>query len=125
MKTIRIGQSTPSRQLKRAAIAELRLSGIFDLSCDSLINRVATEAIRDKVGTLLLNMHGVGFMDSQGLRVLVCLLKKLKPHGIEVALCALSPQVKVLFEITSMDRLFDIYDSREALLPAKKEVPLA
>jgi anti-sigma B factor antagonist len=102
-------------------IRELRLSGIFDLNCSSFIDRAAAEAIKDEVGTLLLNMHDVAFMDSQGLRVLVCLLKMLKPHGIKIAVCSLSPQVKVLFEITSMHRLFEVYDSHEGLLAAKKK----
>jgi anti-anti-sigma factor len=96
-------------------IRELRLSGIFDLNCSSTIDRAATAAINDGISTLLINMKEVIFMDSRGLRVLVCLLKTLKPHGISIAVCSLSPQVKVLFEITSMHRLFGIYNSREGL----------
>jgi anti-sigma B factor antagonist len=96
-------------------IRELRLSGIFDLNCSSSIDRAATAAIRDGIATLLVNMQDVIFMDSRGLRVLVCLLKTLKPHGIGVAVCSLSPQVKVLFEITSMHRLFQIHNCREGL----------
>jgi anti-anti-sigma factor len=104
-----------------STIRELRLSGIFDLNCSSFIDRAAAEAIKDKVGTLLLNMQDVAFMDSQGLRILVCLLKMLKPHGIKIAVCSPSAQVKVLFEITSMYRLFEIYNSLEELLAAKKK----
>jgi anti-sigma B factor antagonist len=100
-------------------IKELRLSGIFDLNCSNLIDRTAADVIKDRVGTLLLDMRDVVFMDSQGLRILVCLLKALKPYNIKVAVCSLSPQVKVLFEITSMSRLFDIYDGREDLLIAE------
>lgn len=102
-------------------IRELRLSGIFDLNCSSLIDRAAAEAVQDRVSTLLIDMHDVVFMDSQGLRVLVCLLKALKPYNIKIAVCSLSPQVKVLFEITSMSRLFDIYEGREGLLMTEEE----
>jgi anti-sigma B factor antagonist len=96
-------------------IKELKLSGIFDLNCSSSIDRAAKAAIKDGIATLLINMRDVTFMDSRGLRVLVCLLRTLKPHGIGVAVCSLSPQVKVLFEITSMHRLFEIYDCRDGL----------
>ncbi len=96
-------------------IRELKLSGIFDLNCSSAIDRAAKAAIRDSIATLLLNMQEVIFMDSRGLRVLVCLLRTLKPYGIGVAVCSLSPQVKVLFEITSMHRLFEIHDYRTGL----------
>jgi anti-sigma B factor antagonist len=97
--------------MSSTTIRELRLSGIFDLNCSSAIDRAATAAIKDGIATLLIDLHDVTFMDSRGLRVLVCLLRALKPHGIGVAVCALSPQVRVLFEITCMHRLFNIYDS--------------
>jgi anti-sigma B factor antagonist len=102
-------------------IRELRLSGIFDLNCSSSIDRAAAAAIKDGIATLLINMRDVIFMDSRGLRVLVCLLRMLKPHGIGVAVCSLSPQVKVLFEITSMHRLFEIYDRSEVLALDEEE----
>jgi anti-anti-sigma factor len=102
-------------------IKELKLSGIFDLNCSDPIDRAAETAIKNKIDTLLINMRDVVFMDSRGLRVLVCLFKALKPHGIKIAVCSPSPQVKVLFEITSMDRLFDIYDCREGFPLAEEE----
>lgn len=67
---------------------------------------------------LLLDMTGVSFVDSTGLGVLVSLLKMMGQDG-KVAVAGAQPVVQRLFEMTQLDRLFQLHptvaQARESL----------
>jgi anti-sigma B factor antagonist len=57
-----------------------------------------------------------GYIDSSGLGVLVSLSKKIREQGGELRLSSLNEDLRTLFELTKLDTLFRIADSRgEAL----------
>lgn len=58
---------------------------------------------------LVINLQGVGYVDSSGLATLVEILKKSRSRGGALHLTNLSDKVKSLFEITKLDKLFGIY----------------
>jgi anti-sigma B factor antagonist len=65
---------------------------------------------------LVIDLTGVSMVDSSGIGAMVGLLKKVGSRG-EIALCALSDNVKQIFRITRMDRVFKTFpDSAQALL---------
>ncbi len=57
-----------------------------------------------------------GYIDSSGLGVLVSLSKKIREQGGELRLANLNDDLRTLFELTKLDTLFQIADSREAAL---------
>lgn len=57
-----------------------------------------------------------GYIDSSGLGVLVSLSKKIREQGGELRLSSLNEDLRTLFELTKLDTLFRIADSREAAL---------
>ena len=67
---------------------------------------------------LLLDMTNVSFVDSTGLGVLVSLLKMMGQQG-RVAVAGAQPAVQRLFEMTQLNRLFQLHltvaQAREAL----------
>ena len=76
--------------------------------------KTKTAALIDSEYTeILLDFSGTKFIDSMGLGSLVSILKQATQRKKQVALCALSPQVRQIFELTRLYRLFDIFDSRE------------
>lgn len=54
-----------------------------------------------------------GYIDSSGLGVLVSLSKKIREQGGELRLSSLNEDLRTLFELTKLDTLFRIADSRE------------
>lgn len=71
---------------------------------------------------LLLNLKEIKFIDSSGLGAVVTLLKKLLPDG-SLKLCGLNRNVAYAFEITNLNKIFDIYESQATALQAfQKEV---
>jgi len=61
----------------------------------------------------LVDFTNTGYIDSSGLGVLVSLSKKIREQGGELRLSSLNEDLRTLFELTKLDTLFRIADSRE------------
>ncbi len=70
-------------------------------------------SIENGVQIILVDFTDVTFMDSSGLGTLVLSLKTARNAGVKMFLCSINEQVKMLFELTSMDSVFEIFDNRE------------
>jgi anti-anti-sigma factor len=77
------------------------------------LNAVADESTS---GGMLLNLENVRFLSSAAINKLIVLDKRIKSIGGDIRLSNLRPEVRDVFSITNLDRLFTIYDnSAEAL----------
>jgi anti-anti-sigma factor len=61
-------------------------------------------------GNVLLHFGRVNFMSSAALGMLVRVHKKCKEYDIALKLCNICPDIRQVFKITSMDKIFDIHD---------------
>lgn len=59
---------------------------------------------------LLVDMGQVESIDSAGLMVLVAALTTAQRLNKRLALCSVSQSVRMIFELTQLDRVFDIFD---------------
>ncbi|MBI4545230.1 MAG: STAS domain-containing protein [Gemmatimonadetes bacterium] len=64
----------------------------------------------------LIDFSKTGYIDSSGLGVLVSLSKKIREQGGELRLANLNEDLRTLFELTKLDTLFQIAESREQAL---------
>jgi anti-sigma B factor antagonist len=64
----------------------------------------------------LIDFDRTGYIDSSGLGVLVSLSKKIREQGGELRLANLNEDLRTLFELTKLDTLFQISDSRDEAL---------
>ena len=62
---------------------------------------------------VLVDFSQVTFMDSSGLGALVLARKEVRNAGSQLYLCSLNHQLQMLFELTSMDQIFDIFTDQE------------
>ena len=62
---------------------------------------------------LVLDLSQLRFVDSSGLGAMLSCLRQLTARGGDLKLCSLSKQVRALFELVRMHRIFDIYGTRE------------
>jgi anti-sigma B factor antagonist len=60
---------------------------------------------------VLVDLEGVGFMDSTGLGVLVGALKRLREHEGRMALVCTQPPLLRILRITGLDQEFPMYES--------------
>ncbi len=80
-----------------------------------LKQRVLDELDRNE-RQFLIDFAGTGYIDSSGLGVLVSLSKKIRELGGELRLANLNDDLRTLFELTKLDTLFQIADTRERAL---------
>lgn len=81
-------------------------SGVLD---GNTTNELRTQ-IRDSMNTgermILIDLQDVNFMNSSGIGALVATLKDVKKEGGKLFLCSLSDQVRIIFQLTKMERVF-------------------
>jgi anti-anti-sigma factor len=65
----------------------------------------------------VVDFSNTGYIDSSGLGVLVSLSKKIRELGGELRLSSLNEDLRTLFELTKLDTLFKIADTRDEALP--------
>jgi len=58
---------------------------------------------------LLVDLQAITFMDSSGLGALVSALKSIRNNNGEMVIAGANDQVQMLFELTSMTKIFKIY----------------
>jgi len=64
----------------------------------------------------VVDFAGTGYIDSSGLGVLVSLSKKIREQGGELRLSGLNEDLRTLFELTKLDTLFRIADTKAQAL---------
>ncbi len=87
--------------------------GILDGTKAVSFREEINHSIANGAQIILVDFTDVTFMDSSGLGALVLALKTVHSTDIKLVLCSINEQVKMLFELTSMDQIFEIFSSRE------------
>ncbi|MEQ1856907.1 MAG: STAS domain-containing protein [Longimicrobiales bacterium] len=64
----------------------------------------------------VIDFANTGYIDSSGLGVLVSLSKKIREQSGELRLSSLNEDLRTLFELTKLDTLFRIADTKEKAL---------
>jgi anti-sigma B factor antagonist len=71
---------------------------------------------------LVLDLSRLRFIDSSGLGAFISCLRKLHAKGGDLKLCAMSKQVRAVFELVRMHRVFDILDTADEAVRAFEHV---
>jgi anti-anti-sigma factor len=87
--------------------------GILDATKTTDFHNQIEQSVESGVRTILIDFSQVTFMDSSGLGALVKAFKFLEAANVQLFLCSINEQIKMLFELTSMDKFFVIFSDRE------------
>ncbi|KAA9026188.1 anti-sigma F factor antagonist [Niallia endozanthoxylica] len=95
----------------------IRLSGELDHhSADELrkqaVNAIETHGIRH----IILNLEHLSFMDSSGLGVILGRYKQIKQLHGEMVVCAISPSVQRLFDMSGLFKIIRLEPTEENAL---------
>jgi anti-sigma B factor antagonist len=72
---------------------------------------------------MVLDLSRLRFVDSSGLGAFISCLRKLNAKGGDLKLCGMSKQVRAVFELVRMHRVFDILNTKEDAVRAFERVP--
>lgn len=98
-------------------------AGILDGTKVQQIRQEINSIINAGAAIVLIDLANVTFMDSSGLGALVIALKAVRTAGGKLFLCSVNDQVKLLFELTSMDRVFEVFPNRAEFEKAVLSTP--
>ena len=94
----------------------LEVAGEVDIYTAPKLREKLVELIDAGATRLVVDLEGVGFMDSTGLGSLVAGLKRIKERDGEMLLVCTRQSVLKVLGITGLDRVFPVHDSvRQAL----------
>jgi anti-sigma B factor antagonist len=88
----------------------LRLDGEFDIGSIAMVEASLRRAEEDQPGLLVLDLSGVTFIDSSGLRVILTADRRAKQQGRRFALIEGSAAIQRIFKITGVDSVLEFMD---------------
>ncbi len=95
-----------------------RIDGEMDINTAPDVKKTFDNLVKQKKDRIVINMERVAYIDSSGLATLVEALKNFRKYGARLKLVGLSAKVKSLFEITKLEKLFDISEQEEEAVKA-------
>jgi anti-sigma B factor antagonist len=105
---------------KDGCIAVIDLSGEVDAYTSSRFREVMVELIEDGHHNLVVSMAKVEYIDSSGLGALVGGLKRATERQGKILIAASQPQVRKVFEITGLEKVFPLFDTEQDALEAAR-----
>ncbi len=99
---------------RRAVVVEA--TGDIDLGRSAEFQRALLELPAQRPERIVIDLSGVPYMDSSGVASLVKLLSRVRRSGVGLKLAGLRPRVRGVFEITRLDKVFEIFPGRQEAL---------
>ncbi len=90
-------------------ISILKLDGRFDAHGAPQVVAWYDENIKPETPNVIVNLEGVNFVDSTALATLVQGMKRTRQVQGDLKLCMLQQPVRIIFELTRLDKAFDIF----------------
>ena len=90
--------------------------GILDGIHGNKLRQEIVDIIQSGTKNILLDCSKITFMDSSGLSALVMMMKSAKQVNGKFAICSLNDQLKVLLDLTSMDKVLNIVSDRDSFI---------
>jgi anti-sigma B factor antagonist len=99
-------------------VAIVDIKGDADLHIAHELRAAIMDAIDGGATSLVIDLSDTTFIDSMTLGVLLGAVKRLRPVGGRVSVVCTDPNIRRIFEITLLDRVFALHESRDAALEA-------
>ncbi len=97
---------------KENDVVVVAVEGEVDAETSPQLRELFDELLAEGEHSYVIDMAGVEFMDSSGLAALVRLFKRVRIGEGDVKLCGVRPEVLKIFELTRLNRVFDIFETR-------------
>lgn len=97
-------------EMKRVRLFEV--IGRVDSSNATELGQELDKTVDDGNSNLVLDLSGVDYMSSAGLREMVRVLKRVKRSGGDLRIANPSDRVKEVLELAGLDTIFEIYPTQ-------------
>ena len=95
----------------------LNPSGLLDAQSGAELRSSIGSLLNEKPGDILIDCHGIDFMDSSGIGALVGAIKTAQERALPLAAWSLNRQVFLALQMTGLEKVLPITPHSEGLLP--------
>ncbi len=99
-----------------AGVTVVAPSGRLDVAGAPTLKAAIGDLVKTGTPRLVIDMEGVSFVDSTGLGSVIAALKLARSSKGDLRLAAPNQQVRVVLELTTLDRVFAYYPTVEDAL---------
>lgn len=96
----------------------VRVNGEVDVYTSPELKTALVDALQQSDGKVIVDLDGVGFIDSSGLGVLVGALRRAREAGGDMKIVSARAAVEKILKITGLDRVFPLYRTVDEALGA-------
>jgi len=89
------------------------LTGEVDLYTAPELKQELLRLVEEGAQRIIVDLTATTFIDSTMLSVLLSTLKRLRPSGGQLGIVCSDRNIRKIFEITLLDRVFPIFESRD------------
>ncbi|MFQ5822655.1 MAG: STAS domain-containing protein [bacterium] len=93
------------------SVTIVEIEGEVDLYSSPNLRKRLIKLTDVETGTIIVDLSMVKYMDSSGVATLVEALQKVEKYGGKLKIANLQTGVKDVFELSRLDKVFDIYDT--------------
>lgn len=94
----------------------LRIRGRLDAVSSPLAEKKIFEAINNGQYNLLLDMSGVSYLSSAGMRMLLSITKRLRTMSGKLAICSVTTNVVDVLKMSGFDHALQLFKTEEEAL---------
>ncbi len=94
------------------------LEGKFDFASSRPVEIRLLELVEEGAHRLVLNLSGVQYIASSGMRVLLKVAQQVQGHGGKLCACCPNETVAEVIELSGFDRILDVFETRQDALDA-------
>lgn len=95
---------------REPALVVVDLAGEIDVNTAHRIRDTLGDLTRTASAQILVNLSRATYIDSSGLGILMAARKDTLQSGGRFVLCGMTKDVRMVFELTRLDKFFEIYD---------------
>ncbi len=116
---IQIEQKTARTKDGKIAIVLLP-TGRLDITTAPQFRLKLQDCITQLSPHIVVNLANIDFIDSSGLTTLVAGMRDARDAKGSFRICSIHQQAKLVFEVTMMDSVFEIFDTEAEALEARR-----
>lgn len=98
----------------------ITLDGEVDVYTAPQLKQQIITMLDNNITNVVVDLTNVEYLDSTALGVLIGGLKRLRERDGSLNLVCPNPRIRRIFEITGLDKIFDMYQSQNEALGAEK-----
>src|SRR3989442_12546681 len=99
-----------------SGVAVVGARGDLGLATVDEVRRTLAGLIDGGQSRVLMDLGGVGYIDSSGMGAMVAAMKQARAAGGDVRLCGLQEDVRAIFEMTRLIKAMSVHPTRQEAL---------